>query len=92
MIPSGRCFNTAFLGPGSLHRRPKISRLIKQGYPAHKLRDAFTTPTSSSTFFPLRIQFQQSSNLLSFTVISVCAAVVFITSLGDSYVLSAAYG
>ena len=45
-------FSTPFLGPGSLHLKSRISRLIKQCYPGCKLRLVFSTPKRISHFSP----------------------------------------
>ena len=47
-------FSTPFLGPGSLHLKSRISRLIKQCYPGCKLRVVFSTPKHLPHFFPFK--------------------------------------
>ena len=44
-------FSTPFLGPGSLHMKSKISKLLKQCYPGYKLRVVFSTPKRLPHFF-----------------------------------------
>ena len=47
-------FSTPFLGAGSLHFKPRTSRLIKQCYPEYKLRVVFSTPKRLSHSFPFK--------------------------------------
>ena len=47
-------FSTPFLGPCSLQLKSRISRLIKQCYPSHKLRIVFSTPKRLTHFFPFK--------------------------------------
>ena len=45
--------STPFPGPGSLHLKSRISRLIKQCYPGYELR-IFSTPKSIYHFLPFK--------------------------------------
>ena len=47
-------FSAPFLGPCSLQLKSRISRLIKQCYPSHKLRIVFSTPKRLAHFFPFK--------------------------------------
>ena len=47
-------FSTPFLGPCSLQLKSRISRLIKQCYPSHKLWIVFSTPKRLAHFFPFK--------------------------------------
>ena len=45
------CFSTSVLGPGSLHLKSRISRLIKTYYPGYKSWIKLSTPRHISHFF-----------------------------------------
>ena len=59
------------LGPGSLHLKSRISRLIKQCYPGYKLQIGFSTFKRIHHFFPLGALFVHPYPPLYFTVVSV---------------------
>ena len=59
-------FSNPFLGPGSLHLKSKISKLIKQCFPGYKLRLVFSTPKRLSHFFSFK---NSIPTLLRFSVV-----------------------